>query len=246
MTERDWLNATEPAPMIDWLTTRVPLGQLPNARNRREASAGVPHKLWLWAETCRNIAHPEGAKWGDSGIGLRAFVNSWSGGPTLATRNSDEACPMPLRAALLREIVGNPFRPLKRGWPNPDAACCSVCEPGDCPWLTPNVRGIAGRIDAEQAWDAMPILRDALLDAGCENEDVLRHLEGKERCPKCGGTRFFREWVHEPDPPHMRRMIPKMVEKEHPCWHCNFTGWIPLRTGHVPGCWVIDLLTGRA
>jgi hypothetical protein len=42
-------------------------------------------------------------------------------------------------------------------------------------WLTSNVVAIAQGIYAERAFDRMPILADALEDAGCDNADVLNH-----------------------------------------------------------------------
>jgi len=52
---------------------------------------------------------------------------------------------------LLRDIFGNPFRPVEL---NPR-------------WLTPDVTGVAQAIYEERAFDRMPILGDALMDAGC-------------------------------------------------------------------------------
>jgi hypothetical protein len=63
---------------------------------------------------------------------------------------------------LLREIVGNPFRPV------------SVNQS----WLTSTVLALATGIYADRAFDRMPILADALQDAGCVNEDVLTHCRG--------------------------------------------------------------------
>ena len=60
---------------------------------------------------------------------------------------------------LLREIFGNPLRPVSL---NPA-------------WLTSDVLLLARGICAERAFDRMPILADALQDAGCTNEDVLNH-----------------------------------------------------------------------
>ncbi len=42
-------------------------------------------------------------------------------------------------------------------------------------WLTSTVAGLATGIFAEQAFDRMPILADALQDAGCDNESLLHH-----------------------------------------------------------------------
>jgi hypothetical protein len=64
-----------------------------------------------------------------------------------------------VHASILREIIGNPFRPV-------------AIDPR---WLTSNVLDLARTIDADEAFDRMPILADALLDAGCDNDDVLNH-----------------------------------------------------------------------
>jgi len=42
-------------------------------------------------------------------------------------------------------------------------------------WLTSTVLALATGIYDEKAFDRMPILADALQDAGCENEDILNH-----------------------------------------------------------------------
>lgn len=63
------------------------------------------------------------------------------------------------RTRLLRDIIVNPFRPV-------------TIHPA---WLTSTVVGLAETIYADRAYDRLPILADALQDAGCESEDVLTH-----------------------------------------------------------------------
>jgi hypothetical protein len=63
------------------------------------------------------------------------------------------------QAALLRDIFGNPFCPIT---PNPS-------------WLTSTVVAISEGIYTDRAFDRLPILADALQDAGCDNSDVLDH-----------------------------------------------------------------------
>jgi hypothetical protein len=67
--------------------------------------------------------------------------------------------------SILREVFGNPARP-PRVMPN---------------WLTWNngtVRKLAQGIYDERAFDRLPILADALEDAGCGDADLLDHLRG--------------------------------------------------------------------
>ncbi|WP_246523568.1 hypothetical protein [Gemmata palustris] len=66
------------------------------------------------------------------------------------------------QAAILREIVGNPFRPV-------------IFEQE---WRTSDVLSLAKGIYELSAFDRMPILADALQDAGCDNSDILNHCRG--------------------------------------------------------------------
>ena len=73
-----------------------------------------------------------------------------------------------IQADLLRELFGNLFRPITI----PDT------------WLLVNeasVEHLARLIDDNQAFDRMPILADALEEAGCDSEALLRH------CRRPGG-----------------------------------------------------------
>lgn len=65
---------------------------------------------------------------------------------------------------LLLEQLGNPFRPYR-------------FEPQ---WRTEHVVGLARAIDEDRALERYPILLDALLDANCDEETVLRHVRGTE------------------------------------------------------------------
>jgi hypothetical protein len=63
------------------------------------------------------------------------------------------------QASLLRCIFGNPTRPIVI----------------DRAWQTSTVLGIARGIRLDAAYDRMPILADALQDAGCEDRFILNH-----------------------------------------------------------------------
>ncbi len=67
------------------------------------------------------------------------------------------------QAALIRDVVGNPFRP---------AALAPL-------WQTDTARAIAAGMYESRDFSAMDILADALQDAGCDNEDVLTHCRGE-------------------------------------------------------------------
>jgi hypothetical protein len=81
---------------------------------------------------------------------------------------------------LMREIFGNPFRPVAF----------------DPMWRTSDAVLLARGVYESRDFSAMPILADALQDAGCDDEVVLRHCQQ-------GGE-------------------------------------------HVRGCWVVDLVLGKA
>jgi hypothetical protein len=82
---------------------------------------------------------------------------------------------------LLREMFGNPFRQ-----PNFDPI-----------WRTDTAVTLAKQIYESREFSALPILADALQDAGCDNEPILSH--------------------------------------------CRDTNQV-----HVRGCWVVDLVLGKA
>ena len=69
----------------------------------------------------------------------------------------------PVQASYIRCLIGNPFRPV------------SV----DPSWLTSTVVTLAEGIYQERAFDRLPILADALQDAGCDNDDILTHLRSE-------------------------------------------------------------------
>lgn len=71
---------------------------------------------------------------------------------------------------LLRDIFGNPFRPV-------------ALDPS---WISSTVKQLAEAIYDERAFDRMPILADAIKDAGCSNQDILQHCRsGGEHVRGC-------------------------------------------------------------
>jgi len=158
LSERDWLACGDSISMLRFLQGRI------SERKSRLFDCAACRRVWhtLDEESRRAVdlwdRHAEGLATSDE-VG-KAIVGwcdpgdlAWS-----AAIEGDEAA----QAALLREIVGNPFLPV----------------PLDPAWLTSTVQNLAAAIYTDRAFDRLPILADALEDAGCTNADVLGHCRG--------------------------------------------------------------------
>jgi hypothetical protein len=66
------------------------------------------------------------------------------------------------QASLLRDILGNPFRPVTL----------------DTAWLTPTVTALARSVYEDRNFTDLPILADALEENGCTSQELLDHLRG--------------------------------------------------------------------
>jgi len=100
--------------------------------------------------------------WGDDAVAF-TFSRGWwpfsARDPAQPTRATIRAGRRTRNVALIRDIFGNPF--------------CPVIF--DAEWRTSKAVALAqGMYDARD-FSAMPILADALQDAGCENDEVLNH-----------------------------------------------------------------------
>jgi len=67
-----------------------------------------------------------------------------------------------LQDAVFRDLVGNPFLPVEF----------------DPHWRTSDVLGLARAVYDVGAFDRVPILADALMDAGCADEAIIGHCRG--------------------------------------------------------------------
>jgi hypothetical protein len=85
-----------------------------------------------------------------------------------APKPPPDSIPPELRAAsvaeaeLVRDVFGNPFRPV-------------IFSPS---WRTDTALTLARQMYEARDFSAMPILADALQDAGCDSEDILNHCRG--------------------------------------------------------------------
>lgn len=237
MNEAEWLVSTDPAAMLHGLQgSGTPLwhsvaGVTPG---------GVPkhlqlsdRKLRLFGEACCLVYYR-----GKTEVAEDLSVNQsnpldwaqrWclSIGGTASGKVSQG-----IKAALLRDIVGNPWRPVNRFPPGSH-------EFGWLTWNNSTVPRLAQSIYDGRRFDELPILADALEEAGCP-------LDRKE-CDRCD----YRAWEY-PEPNKTRMIISRRTGVR-PCRFCGATGYVcnPLLTHlrspgpHVRGCWALDLLLGR-
>jgi hypothetical protein len=100
-------------------------------------------------------------------ISAAAAVSPYTYTPGLYPRVSEVArcavAELAAQADLIRCVFGNPFR--------------SVTT--DPSWLTSNVVDLARTIYDERAFDRLPILADALMDASCADEYILSHCRSE-------------------------------------------------------------------
>src|SRR5262245_5523454 len=96
-------------------------------------------------------------------VGMAEFLVGFPSGQPVSRstydRDRESAAERRAQAGVLRDVFGNPFRP---------AAF-------DATWRTDTVVSLAQRMSEERRFPAMPILADALQDAGCENAVILAH-----------------------------------------------------------------------
>jgi len=248
MTEADWMASEDPRAMLIFLQSKAAAGgHLELAPSDR--------KLRLFGAACTRLTDISSFLIGGvieayecSGMASQGVSDiEWATQWTMSTVGSPS---LTVRAALLRDIFGNPWRPV-RLWErvkiniNPD---CLVPVAG-AEWVEDDAaQSIARRIYDRRAFDDMPVLGDALEEAGCDNQDVLRHCRGLVQCPRCGGKGREDCMV---DAGYNNPLMTTHGWRY--CYLCNLGGtsetpgwWKPREpVQHVRGCWVIDLLTGQ-
>jgi len=171
MNEAEWLVSTDPQAMLACLPTES--GPVPTVNRPPWPFKISDRKLRLFACACCRLARgPDDPNAHE--VDKYEVEGHWPGVQTdvewaerWATNGHPANC-NPVKAALLREICGNPFRP---------AEFMLVPFVGNYKQIE-TVHSIAQGIYADRAFDDMPILADALEDAGCDNADILAHCRG--------------------------------------------------------------------
>ena len=134
-----------------------------------------------------------------------------------------------VHAHLLRDIVGNPWRPPADPWVGPLRACPSW--DAEAVWATAHAAYDERRDDGTLDPARLAILADALEEAGCDDEHILRHLRGEEYV--LNRMRLGHVVTFGPDGNVIARG-PQRVEQ-----------WQPMTGPHVRGCWALDLILGK-
>jgi hypothetical protein len=193
MTEEEWLACDDPRQMLDFLREKA------SERKLRLVGCAWCRHIWHLLADQRSRTSVEIAEQfadGDASEGdlVSAAAVSWSvsdrymlGRKAAAAEAAAEAAYIPdeygsdyhlsllsynafyaagetsseyaTQCQLLRDIFGNPFRPV-------------AFDPA---WRTSTAVALAEQMYASRDFGAMPILADALQDAGCDNADVLGH-----------------------------------------------------------------------
>jgi hypothetical protein len=94
--------------------------------------------------------------------GSATFAGGRSAAVMTCWHATEAGLDMTTQCQLIWCVFGNPFHPITVG----------------ATWLTSTVVALATGIYDERAFDRMPILADALQDAGCDNADILNHCRG--------------------------------------------------------------------
>jgi hypothetical protein len=167
MTEAEWLSVTRPALTLEFLRGKV------SDRKLRRVSLAIL-TADMAPDTNREYRRRMeiASRFADGNASLEALRESWGiEGNTWPERAYEwasevivgEIADNPATAIaitkLIYDIFGNPFRPVAV----------------DPTWLTSDALALATGIYQDRAFDRLPILADALQDAGCDNDDILNH-----------------------------------------------------------------------
>lgn len=188
MTEAEWLTCTDPGPMLEYLKGRASERKLrlfgvACCRLVWHLLDEIGKKAVECAErmadgqtTADEHEQMENLSWwGADGLNYEddpIWLAGWAAHGTL-TESPAKAGLLTARAVpaeghqlsqarLLRDIIGNPFRPV-------------ILDPRWLQWNDSTVVKLAESIYHDRAFDRMPILADALEDARCSDPDILGH-----------------------------------------------------------------------
>jgi hypothetical protein len=194
MNENDWLGCTDPRPMLQFLRDKASARKLrlfAVACCRRVMEVGPGGEVAVAERAADGLAteaelaeaHAEAERGFQQASGQFSYVPAppyihadgavvtvtFASAMEAAEGTSAEAAAFvgdrepPAQAALLRDIFGNPFRP------------APAVAPGCLHGHSGAVRKLAEVIYEERAFDRLPVLADALEEAGCTDLAMLAH-----------------------------------------------------------------------
>jgi hypothetical protein len=194
MTEDDWLTYEQPQPMLRHVRERV------TARKLRLFAVACCRRIWPMltdersrhaVEVAEHVADGQVRRKEQAAAALAARAAGALTNPPAALAAASAVCyaspksfcwivaestanaaataaavlggswysEQAAQAALVREICGNPFRRIAF----------------DLSWLTATVSRVAAAIYDQRQFEGLPILSDALEEAGCTDEAILTH-----------------------------------------------------------------------
>jgi len=192
MTEADLLACTDPRKMLEYLRGKV------GDRKLRLLAVAWCDQITHQTITDRDrVAIREGERYADGLSGESERFKAWDAiqlSKEAAVRSEDfdrAAWLMCLQRPLAKEMDADDLIGLARSVSRPGAwvhirdiigslfrpsapLCTDVLA-----WNGGTVRRIAGGIYEDRAFGRLPILADALLDAGCEDEELLAHCRSE-------------------------------------------------------------------
>jgi hypothetical protein len=137
--------------------------------------SGIDQLSYLRSLLCRPLADPPALAWKGTCDLLEFSLNFTAFLVDRSRRRKSREGPAPrqaweeeaeAQADLLREIVGNPFRP------------CPPLPATVLRWQDRLLARLARSTYEERRWGQLPVLADALLDAGCEDDTLIEHCRG--------------------------------------------------------------------
>ena len=178
MIEAEWLACTQPLKMLHFLRRRA------SERKFRLFACGSCRRIWrclpdersrravevaeLFADertdldtlqTALHAAHVARQEAESAGRWWNAAATAAAAAEANCQTGAERAAVTATDADAVRDVFGNPFRPV-------------AFDPA---WRTPRVLALAQAVYEERAFDRLPILADALEEAGCDNAALLAH-----------------------------------------------------------------------